>query len=284
VLPGGRRLAYAEYGAPNGPTVLYFHGLPSSRLEGALTDAEARRLGLRVLSLDRPGMGRSTLLRGRRLADWPEDVDHFAEAMGMERFAVLGTSGGGPYALACAARLPRRVAATALLAGLGRVAESSRPVPLRGFSRFFLGAARRAPWSLPVLCLPASLGLRTRAPDLYLRRFASGLSPSDRETLLDPVVRGALLSAFRESAARGYRGPCHDLTLAARPWGFDPASISVPVHLYHGDRDGVVPLAMAEDLATLIPGAALHVLPGEGHYSLPVKYVGAALEALAQAL
>lgn len=283
-LPDGRRLAYAEYGLPDSPPVFYFHGLPSSRLEGALTDAEARRIGLRILSLDRPGMGSSSFQRRRRISDWPEDVAHFADAMGLERFGVLGTSGGGPYALACAAALPGRVTAAALLAGLGRLAESSRAVTLTGFSWLFLGLARRAPWSLPALCAPVAMGLRTRAPDLYLRRFASGLSPLDREALLDPVVRGAMVGAFRESAASGHRGPCHDLRIASQPWGFDPASIPVPVHLYHGDRDTVVPLSMSEDLAAVIPGAELSVFPGEGHYSLPVRHAGRALQYLAESI
>jgi pimeloyl-ACP methyl ester carboxylesterase len=281
-LPDGRRLAYAEYGLPSSPPVLYFHGLPSSRLEGALADAEARRIGLRILSLDRPGMGNSSFQPRRGIADWPKDVERFADDLGLARFGVLGTSGGGPYALACAATLPGRVTAAALLAGLGRLADTSRVVQLTGFSRFFLGLARRAPWSLPALCVPVAFSLRTRAPDLYLRRFAFRLCELDREALLDPLVLGAMVGAFRESAAAGHRGPCHDLRIACQPWGFDPASISSPVHLLHGDKDTVVPPAMSEELAGIIPGAKLDILPGEGHYSLPVRHAGRALQFLAE--
>ncbi len=283
-LPDGRRLAYAEYGAPGPKAVLYFHGLPSSRLEGALTDVHARTLGLRVISIDRPGMGGSSFQPARRLTDWPSDVSAFADALGLERFGVMGTSGGGPYALACASALPARVVAAVVLAGLGCVAEPARPAAFTGFSRFFLGLARRAPWCLPAVCAPVSLALRTRAPDLYLRRFAWGLCQKDRATLLDGTVRGAMLGAFRESAAAGYRGPCHDLFVAARPWGFDPASIEIPVRLYHGDEDSVVPSEMSRELAGLIPGASLRVPPGEGHYSLPVSYVEEALRTVAAAL
>lgn len=283
-LPDGRRLAYAAYGAASTRSVLYFHGLPSSRFEGALTDAPARALGLQVLSLDRPGMGRSSFQAGRKLTDWPSDVSALADAMGLDRFGVMGTSGGGPYALACASALPSRVAAAAVLAGLGRVAEPARPPGLRGFSRLFLGLALRAPWCLPAVCAPVSLALRTSAPDLYLRRFAWGLCAKDRAALADGLVREAMLGAFRESAAAGYRGPCHDLLVAARPWGFDPASIRVPVRFYHGDMDPVVPLEMSQELAVLIPGAVLHVPPGEGHYSLPVRCAEEALCAVAEAL
>jgi pimeloyl-ACP methyl ester carboxylesterase len=283
-LHDGRRLAYAEYGADSPRTVIYFHGLPSSRLEAALTDAGARALGLRILSPDRPGMGGASFQPGRRITDWPSDVEQLAAALGLGRFGVMGTSGGGPYALACAAALPAMVSAAVLLAGLGRVAESDRTIPYRGFTRFFLGLARRAPWCLPAVCAPVSLGLRTKAPDLYLRRFALGLCGEDRRVLKDPLVRGAMLGAFRESASAGHRGPCHDLRIAVRPWGFSPESIGVPVHLYHGEDDSVVPHAMSEELADLVPGARLHLLPGEGHYSLPVRQVYGALGLLAESL
>ena len=282
LLPDGRPLGWTEYGTPGGKPVFYFHGLPSSRLEAALTVPHAADLGLRVIAVDRPGFGHSGFQRGRRITDWPIDVAALADSLSIGPFAVLGTSGGGPYALACAALLPHRVTAVALMCGLGRVAESSgNPGPLEGSRALPLAVARRAPMTLPALCIPVAWGLHTPAVDFYLKHFAHGLGDLDRRTLMDPVVRGALVAAFRESARGGYRGPCHDLRIAAQPWGFDPRDILVPVHLFHGDRDRVVPSSMSTDLATLIRGARVDILPGEGHYSLPVRHSREALSRLA---
>lgn len=281
VPPDDRALGWTEYGTPEGRPVFYFHGLPSSRLEAALTEPHATSLGLRVIAVDRPGFGHSGFQRGRRIIDWPNDVAALADSLSIGPFAVMGTSGGGPYALACAALLPHRVTAVALMCGLGRVAESSGKQAYKGFARLALTLSRLAPVMLPALCIPVAWGLHTPAVDSYLKHFAHGLGDLDRRTLMDPVVRGALVAAFRESARGGYRGPCHDLFLAAQPWGFDPRDIAVPVHLFHGDRDRVVPHSMSTDLAMLIRGARVDILPGEGHYSLPVRHSREALSRLA---
>lgn len=279
-LPDGRTLAYAEYGAAEGTPVLYFHGLPSSRREGALADRQARRLGLRIISVDRPGFGGSSFQSDRRIADWPGDISRLADTLSLPRFGVMGTSGGGPYVLACAASLPDRVTGAVLLCGLGRVAETSDTPAFRGFARFALGVARRAPVLLPAVCIPVAWGLHTPAVDFYFKHFAHGLGDLDSRALLDPLVRGALVAAFRESARGGHRGPCHDLRIAAHPWGFDPRDITVPVHFFHGDRDRVVPHSMSTELAGLIRGARVDILPGEGHYSLPVRHSREALSRL----
>src|SRR5262245_54218318 len=121
-LPSGRLLAYCEYGDPAGAPVLYFHGSPSSRLEPLLIgDDTWRRLGLRVIAADRPGMGQSPFQDGRRLLDWPANATVLADTLGLERFAVLGFSGGGPYVFACAAQIPQRLTAAVVVSGGGRM-------------------------------------------------------------------------------------------------------------------------------------------------------------------
>ena len=117
-LRNGRRLAYALYGKPDGTPVFHFHGHPGSRLEGKLADRAARRLGVRLIVADRPGMGFSDYQPQRRLLDWPDTLVELADVLGIERFAVQGTSGGGPYALACAFRIPERLTACGVIAGL----------------------------------------------------------------------------------------------------------------------------------------------------------------------
>ena len=117
-LQDGRWLAYAEFGDPAGRPVLFFHATPGYRLNPWLTDAELRSAGVRLIAADRPGVGRSTPQPRRVLLDWPDDVRQLADALGLERFAVVGFSNGGPHAAACAYKLGPRVSATALVAPL----------------------------------------------------------------------------------------------------------------------------------------------------------------------
>src|SRR6185312_3853086 len=102
-LADGRTLACLELGDPSGPPVLYFHGYPGSRLEARVAAAAARRLGLRLLAVDRPGFGQSTFQTGRSIGAWAADVAALADRLALGRFSIVGVSGGGPYALACAA-------------------------------------------------------------------------------------------------------------------------------------------------------------------------------------
>ena len=123
-LADGRRLGYAEYGDPEGKPLFYCHGFPASRLEAALLDPSARKAGVRVVAADRPGCGLSDFQPDRRIGDWPGDVVELAGALGIDRFAVVGVSGGGPYALACARKIPQRLTAAAVVCGLGPVGEA----------------------------------------------------------------------------------------------------------------------------------------------------------------
>jgi pimeloyl-ACP methyl ester carboxylesterase len=118
-LPDGRLLDYAEWGDPSGQPLIYCHSFPGSRAEGRLGDQPAKHAGVRVIAPDRPGMGLSDFQPGRALVDWPDDVGHLADALGLERFAVLGISGGSPYAAVCAWRLPQRLTDVGIVSGIG---------------------------------------------------------------------------------------------------------------------------------------------------------------------
>src|SRR5262249_939959 len=118
-LRDGRRLGYAQYGQPGGEPIVFFHGHPGSRLEASLAHEAAAAAGLPVNALDRPGYGLSDFQPGRGITDWPADVAEAADALGIDTFSVAGGSGGGPYALACAWRLPSRVVRAAVISGVG---------------------------------------------------------------------------------------------------------------------------------------------------------------------
>lgn len=279
LLRDGRRLAYAEYGAPRGRPVLYFHGLPGSRLEAGFAAPAAEALGVRLLAVDRPGVGRSDRRPGRTLVDWPDDVAQLADALGLARFVLLGVSGGGPSTAACAWKIPERLDAVALVCP---VAPLDRPGSTRGMSpvaRFHLTLARRAPALLPPL--GAALAPLIRAwPAGPLALMRSVSSPPDRAALARSEAGAILGRGLSEAFRRGAGGAIDDLRLLVRPWGFAPADIRVPVHLWHGEQDRTVPQAMGRRLASAIPGCRSHLLPDDGHFSLPIRHVGEILRHL----
>src|SRR5262245_25922985 len=216
-LPDGRALAFVECGAPDGRPVFSFHGLPGSRMQRHPDESIARRAGARVIHVDRPGFGYSTPQPGRALADWPHDLATLADCLGLGRFAVAGTSGGGPYAAACAALLGDRVTRAAIVSGVGppgSMADGRMTVGAR--LGFFL--APRAPWAMrgPIAALSQ---LVVRAPSRYVAALAWQMSPPDRPILARREVRAMLAQDLREAFRQGSRALVTDLALLARPWG-----------------------------------------------------------------
>jgi pimeloyl-ACP methyl ester carboxylesterase len=279
-LKDGRRLGYAEAGDPQGRPVIYCHGFPASRLEAALVDRAALRLGARIVVPDRPGYGLSDYQPGRRMVDWPGDVEQLADALGFGRFAVLAVSGGGPYGLALCHAAPGRVAAASVVAGLGPVYDPEAVRPMRGPARFGFASARKAYW-LTRLVYGALLGPFLRArPELALALLTIAMPESDRATLSQPDTRAVLCAAIREGLRPGVGGALLDFKLYTRDWGFEAAAIRMPVDFWHGEADGTVPLLHSQMLAALLPQARLIQRPGEGHFSLPIQHTDEILEAL----
>jgi pimeloyl-ACP methyl ester carboxylesterase len=280
-LRDGRRLGFAEYGDPQGRPLLYFHGFPASRLEAALTDAAAARLGLRVITIDRPGIGLSDFLAGRTIADWPQDVVELADALRLQRFAVLGVSGGGPYALACAAEIPSRLSAVGIVGGLGPVAAAESTVGMAALNRFFLCLFRHASWlGRPLFALVAK-GIR-RWPERFFAFFTATVPVADRKALDRPDIRRLFHASMREGFRQGARGAARELLLYSRPWNFAPAQIPAEVHLWHGELDVTVPAAMGRRLAATLPHCRARFLPEEGHFSLPLIHMEKILSTLAE--
>jgi pimeloyl-ACP methyl ester carboxylesterase len=270
-LRDGRTLGYAELGRPGGRPILYFHGLPASRLEACLTDRTAQRLGARILAPDRPGFGRSDLQPGRALADWPADVLELADALALDRFALLGVSGGGPYAVACACRMPQRLTAVGLVCPMGPVAGSEPARAMKWPGRLSLYLAGRWPYLANLFYGQLTGRLLRRHPLLALRLLQ--VAEPDRPVLDRPEVRNILHNSIREAFRGGGRGAVEELRLFASDWGLDLGRIDCPVHLWHGEQDKTVPVVMARHLAAAIPGCQTHFFPEEGHFSLPVNHM-----------
>lgn len=265
-LADGRRLGVAEYGVASGVPVLHFHGSASSRLERPSSPGELVRNGVRFISLDRPGHGRSDYLPGRRLRDWVDDVREVANRLALDRFYVEGYSAGGPYALACAHDMPDRVIAVALIASAAPVGRAGAlegmPLP----NRLLAMAAR---WAPPLTRLTRWVMRRVVLRDgaAGVRRIMA-LPEADEAVLDEPTHMAAFVRAVREGLAPGARGAARDDHLIHGPWGFEPAGVAQRVDVWHGDADVNVPLSAARHLADALPRARLEVLPGAGHFFL----------------
>ncbi len=263
-LPDGRRLGFAEYGAPDGRPLLFFHGTPGARLVARFADANAARRGIRIIAPDRPGYGLSDFQPGRRIGQWPDDVAALADALDLDRFAVVGVSGGAPYAAACAWRLADRVRVAGIVSGVGPLDDPSLIADLSAGHRLSFALMRRAPWLTRGALALVALAVR-RCPMRALDLVAQLGPVADRQILARPEIRVALARDLVEALRAGGRGAAHELGLFGRPWGFRPDDIRVLVQLWHGEADAQVPVAVGRHLARRIPNCKAHFLAGAGH-------------------
>lgn len=269
-LPDGRRLGYAVYGEADGPPVLYFHGYPNCRREPGLLPIE----GVRLIAPDRPGYGLSDPKPGRSLLDWADDVSALMDALGLARSHLIGMSGGGPFAAACAYALPDRILGTALICPLGPAGMN-----LAGYSPagLLLNLGRRK----RVMRLAAGIArtvIHRGEPLAFARRLRStvGMAYSGME-LPDRASDDLLVAGWREALRQGVEGPMDDAHSYAHPWGFDVADIRMPVTVWHGLADGTVPPRAGRWYADSIPGAKARFIQGEGHFSLVFNHHAAIL-------
>jgi pimeloyl-ACP methyl ester carboxylesterase len=275
-LHDGRALAYAEWGPADGRPVLHFHGVPDGRFSwGGGAACEDR--GVRLIAVDRPGVGESDPKPGRSVADWPADVEELAEQLELDRFAVSGWSAGGAYALACAHELQPRIDAVALVSGAGRL-------DLPGFvEQMSTAAAWRLAARVPsamTLAYSALARLARRRPSTAQKVLFSGLSKVDRTVIDRPDVGPRLVSAYVEATRSGGRGQTEDMQAVLNPWGFDPAKIRLPVHVVHGKRDTVAPPAHAEHWLETLEDANPVWVEDAGHFLIEA-HVGRILDTLA---
>jgi pimeloyl-ACP methyl ester carboxylesterase len=269
-LRDGRTLGYSDVGLASGRPLVLFHGTPSSRLDATWLDEPAERTGWRLIAPDRPGIGLSSP-GAHSLVDVVRDVEALVDALGVDRFAVLGYSGGAPFALATAQQLRERVDVVGLASPWG---PPDRPGAYAGVSlteRLSDAAARHVPALTRAMFFGVSTFLRF-APSQGARAVARRLDTHDGDPSvatpdsLRPTTE--VLAPIREAFRQGSSGPTHDLQLIVRPWGFAVEDVDVPVRLWHGDHDAEIPLHHATHLASAVADGELHVLPGEDHLAL----------------
>lgn len=263
-LDDGRDLAFAEYGDPEGAVVFGFHGTPGSHTQFAPAAGAAADVGVRLIVPDRPGYGHSTYDPQRALVDWPGDVMSIASFLEAERFGVVGVSGGGPHAVACAHALGDVLTGCALVGSPSPVAGDLNATAMP-FNRLVFRLAPRAPWLLRVPLGALSFVGRHVSEDRVRTQMMSQLPEADARIMAQPEVSSALYEDLRQKHPTATKASVQDFALFTAPWGFDLDRIDTPVDIWHGTDDVNVPVANAEYLAAHIAGSELHILAGEGH-------------------
>lgn len=265
-LVDGRRLGYAEYGAPAGTPVIFFPGTPSGRLFHHPDESIAVSLGARVITVDRPGFGLSDFQPERSLLDLPQDVVQLADALELDRFAVAGISGGAPYVAACAFNIPERLTAAGIVSGVG---PTDGPDGTRGMSRerrLGVIVARHVAWlTRPLLWRVSN---PQRSGERYFENIAAQSSVRDRAILARPEIRAMLIRNWSEANRHGVRGYAWETVIFSRPWGFRLEDIAMDVNLWHGEEDASMPIAVGQYMARTIPTCHATFIHDEGHFLL----------------
>jgi pimeloyl-ACP methyl ester carboxylesterase len=263
---GRRRLGIAEWGPASARTLVWLHGTPGARRQ---IPQEARLLaterGIRVIGIDRPGVGLSDPHLYGSVADFMPDLELVVDQLGVEDFSVVGLSGGGPYTLAAAAYFGDRVPSVGVLGG---VVPSVGPHAVSGG---LVGLVKPLAPLMPLVRRPMGSALtgfvRVLKPfgGQALELYAKVSPPGDREVLLRPEFKAMFLDDLTENGGRSMRAFIPDGILFTRAWGFDPTLSTTPVHWWHGDADNIVPFAHAEQFVPQLANATLYVRPGQSH-------------------
>jgi pimeloyl-ACP methyl ester carboxylesterase len=263
---GGRRLGFAEFGDPHGAAVVWMHGTPGARRQ---IPVEARALaelqGLRIVGIDRPGIGSSSPHVYASVMDWTDDLILVADTLGIDQMHIIGLSGGGPYALAAGAALPDRVLGVAVMGGVaptvgedavdgGAIALAAYVAPLISLGRVPIGIA-------------LTIGIRLLKPvaGRVLDLYAVVQPQGDRRLLGRPEFKAMFVDDLLNGSRKQVTAPLSDLLLFTRDWGFTAADVKVPVRWWHGDDDHIVPHRHGEHMVARLPDAELRTVSGESH-------------------
>lgn len=267
-LMDGRKIGVAEYGDPTGLPVFFFHGTPGSRLLYVDDDEIAINLGIRLISLDRPGFGVSDPKPHRSLLDWPDDVKEVANHLGIDTFSVIGVSGGGTYAAACAYKIPDRLHSATIVSGATPFHHGKAPKTMVWNNRMAFFLCRKTPWLMRA-SYRAQKKLLEEQPEKFKKQAKEGnkhLNEWDRKFLqTDEQLQGLIMhmgEAFRISVDECINEPA----LLTKPWGFRLEDATVPIHIWHGEDDRMAPFIEMKKLAATIPNCETYYIPKAGHF------------------
>lgn len=260
-LRDGRKLGFTEYGNVKGKPLLYFHGWPSGRLMARETDAAAKSIGVRVISIDRPGYGLSDYKENRTLLDWADDIIELVNQLKIEKFAVMGVSGGGPYAAVCAYKIPQRLTNVGIVVGL---APTYIPGILEG-----MALSNKLSWAHyhRFNLLRNLAGWFAYVRNRYVPVFNTlAFGAKQDKQMMDTDFKKRVQDSCNESFRSGIKGVAWDLYLYTHDWGFDLKDIKAPVYLWYGAEDKNVGIVMGKYYASQILNSKLTIYPDEGHF------------------
>ena len=263
-----RQIGFAEFGAPQGRTIFWLHGTPGARRQIPIeARAYAVEADIRLIGIDRPGIGSSTPHQYQNVLEFADDLRTIADTLGIDKMAVVGLSGGGPYTLACAAAMPERVMAAGVVGGVAPTTGGDDSIG--GGLMGNLGV-RVAPLlevaKVPIGMVATTLVRLIRpvagpAADL----FGLVSPPGDRALMARPEIKAMFLDDLLNGSRRQMAAPFYDVIAFARDWGFGLDAVKVPVLWWHGDADHIVPYAHGQHVVSRLPDAELFAMPGESH-------------------
>lgn len=264
-LKDGRQLGFAEYGDPDGQPVFYFHGLPGSRLEAGHLHDVAVANSFRLIGLDRPGMGLSSIDPKRSILSWASDVEVFADSMGIAKFSIIGHSGGAPFVAACAYKMPHRLNGAAIVSGMAPFENPEATASLARGQRIVNSIIKAMPWVATVMMKLTFIMLKKPG---MLKKMLKQMSEVDQLVFSDPESGNAIINATKEAFRNGVGGVSQEIILTLKPWGFNLENINYPITVWQGDQDKQAPEMHAKIYAKLIPNANLTIFKHEGHLSI----------------
>ena len=285
-MKDGRKLGYAEFGDFEGVPILYFHGHKSSRLEPKMYDLKVLHEKCRLIAIDRPGFGLSDFKIGNSLLDWPDDIVELTKSLDIDKFVVLGGSGGGPYACACAFKIPQRLTACGIVSGLGPIEFGTEGMNKNNQRE--LSMALKHPkllkniYKLQVKFVKKLQGKTIEEISKTFKKRQGDLPEPDKKLLDNPEKLSLYVDLMSEPLRQGINGIVHEAKLFANNWGFDLKEISseLPVFLWHGELDNSVPVRMARMVCKSIPNCKGTFFPYEGHLSTAVNHFNEIIETL----
>jgi pimeloyl-ACP methyl ester carboxylesterase len=269
----GAVVAFSEYGDPRGAPVFFCHGWPSSRTMAELTDEAARNLGLRIISPDRPGIRDSNFDPGRTLLGWPPLLRELAAHLRIDKFKILGISGGAPYAFAAAWMMPEQVEAIAVVSGAPPISDLQDRTGLLPLHNRLLGLRQSRPGLLRFLFHVARPFASVKVPIRVRPLLLKILQPCDADVLRETKSFEACFESARQAWRSSAAGVMIDAEIYAQPWGFSLEEVRVPVRLWHGKRDRTFSFRLAEEIAVRLPNCEFHLVDGAGHFSLPIRQI-----------
>jgi pimeloyl-ACP methyl ester carboxylesterase len=264
-LRDGRQLGFAQWGDPIGRPILFMHGFGASRLARHPADDLTAELGVRLVTIDRPGIGLSDAQPRRRVAMWAADVAQLADHLGIADFGILGWSAGGPHALACAALLGDRITRVGLVSSAAPLSGAGAARYLTPRWRLTAWLARNASWTLG-LALRGIARAFERDPVAAAPQSISQMTSEDRALMADPDVLAMVTAAAVEAFRQGTVGAADDIAALAAPWSFELADVRQHVLLWHGDCDRDIPVRVGRHLAASLPSCSATYVPDRGHF------------------